>query len=331
MSKVLESTDLQNVLEVKDLQIEFKVDEQYYKAVQGVNFHIAPGETLGLVGESGCGKSVTSMSVMRLLKDPTKVSGQIMYQGRDLLKLTENQMRQVRGNEIGMIFQEPMTSLNPVHKIGRQIGETLLLHRGMSASRARKESIEMLKRVGIPRAEQIVDEYPHQLSGGMRQRVMIAIAMACNPSLLIADEPTTALDVTIQAQILELMKQLAKENGTSILLITHDLGVVAETCDRVAVMYAGRIVEEGPVRKIFKNPQHPYTRGLLNSIPKLTGERKRLEPIEGNVPSLRNMPDGCRFAPRCPFAMDKCVAHNPDLFEVEDGHRSRCFLQEGGQ
>jgi oligopeptide/dipeptide ABC transporter ATP-binding protein len=320
-----------NVLEVKDLQIEFQIDEKYYKAVQGVDFHIQPGETLGLVGESGCGKSVTSLSIMRLLKDPTKVTGQVFYNNRDLLELSEPQMRKVRGNEIGMIFQEPMTSLNPVHKIGRQISETLLLHRGMNKSQAHKEAIEMLKRVGIPRPEQIVDEYPHQLSGGMRQRVMIAIAMACSPSLLIADEPTTALDVTIQAQILELMKKLAKENGTSILLITHDLGVVAETCDRVAVMYAGRIVEEGPVRKIFHNPQHPYTRGLLNSIPKMTGERKRLEPILGNVPSVRNMPEGCRFAPRCPFVMDKCIPNNPDLYEVEEGHTSRCFLQEGAQ
>lgn len=322
---------MSNVLDVKDLQIEFKIDEQYYKAVQGVSFHIQAGETLGIVGESGCGKSVTSLAVMGLLQSPTKISGEILYNDRNLLEVPDGQMRKIRGNEIGMIFQEPMTSLNPVHKIGRQIGETLVLHRGMTPRQALRESVEMLKRVGIPRAEQIIDEYPHQLSGGMRQRVMIAIAMACSPSLLIADEPTTALDVTIQAQILELMKTLAKEHGTSIMLITHDLGVVAETCERVAVMYAGRVVEEGPVRKIFHNPQHPYTRGLLNSIPKLVGERKRLEPIEGTVPSLRNMPDGCRFAARCPFVMDKCIANNPDLFEVEAGHTSRCFLQEGGQ
>ncbi|MFD1673461.1 ABC transporter ATP-binding protein [Alicyclobacillus fodiniaquatilis] len=322
---------MSSVLEVNDLQIEFQIDEQYYKAVQNVSFHIKAGETLGLVGESGCGKSVTSMALMRLLKQPTKISGEVLYHGRDLLTISESEMRQVRGNELGMIFQEPMTSLNPVHKIGRQIGETLLLHRGMKSNEARKEAIAMLKQVGIPRPEQIVDDYPHQLSGGMRQRVMIAIAMACNPKLLIADEPTTALDVTIQAQILDLMRNLAKENGTSILLITHDLGVVAEMCERVAVMYAGRIVEEGPVRKIFHNPQHPYTRGLLSSIPKLTGERKRLDSIDGNVPSLRNMPDGCRFAPRCPFVMDKCIKHNPDLFQVEDEHTSRCWLQEGGQ
>lgn len=322
---------MSNVLEVNDLQIEFPIDETYYKAVQGVSFHIGAGETLGIVGESGCGKSVTSLSIMRLLSDKTRVSGEVVYNDKDLLKLTDAQMRKIRGNEIGMIFQEPMTSLNPVHKIGRQVGETLFLHRGMSTREAYRASIEMLQRVGIPRAEQIVDEYPHQLSGGMRQRVMIAIAMACNPTLLIADEPTTALDVTIQAQILELMRNLAKDNGTSILLITHDLGVVAEMCDRVVVMYAGRVVEEGAVRQIFHNPQHPYTKGLLNSIPKLIGERTRLQPIEGNVPSLQNMPEGCRFAARCPFVMDKCIAHNPDLFQVEDGHASRCFLQEGAK
>lgn len=322
---------MSNVLEVKDLQIEFPIDEQYYTAVQGVSFHIEPGETLGIVGESGCGKSVTSLSIMRLLGSSTRISGDIYYNDKNLLQLSEPQMRKIRGNEIGMIFQEPMTSLNPVHKIGRQVGETLFLHRGMSSRQAYRASIEMLERVGIPRADQIVDEYPHQLSGGMRQRVMIAIAMACDPTLLIADEPTTALDVTIQAQILELMRNLAKDNGTSILLITHDLGVVAEMCDRVAVMYAGHVVEEGSVRQIFHNPQHPYTRGLLNSIPNLTGDRKRLEPIQGNVPSLQNMPMGCRFAPRCPFVMDKCIANNPNLYHIEDGHGSRCFLQEEAQ
>ena len=315
-----------NVLEVRDLQIEFQIDEKYYKAVNSISFDIREGETLGLVGESGCGKSVTSLGVMRLLQEPTKVKGSITYQGKDLLKLSESQMRSVRGNEISMIFQEPMTSLNPVHKIGRQIGESLLLHKGMTIRQAREESIHLLQQVGIPRAEQIVDEYPHQLSGGMRQRVMIAIAMACNPNLLIADEPTTALDVTIQAQILDLMRKVARENHTAILLITHDLGVVAEMCDRVAVMYAGKIVEEGPVAKIFHNPQHPYTRGLLNSIPKIEGERKRLQPIEGNVPSLRNMPNGCRFAPRCPFVMDVCRVQDSDFYEVEADHRSRCHL-----
>jgi len=263
---------------------------------------------------------------MRLLTPQTKVSGEVSYQGKNLLELPEAKMRGIRGNEISMIFQEPMTSLNPVHRIGAQIGESLVLHRGMSVKQARQQAIELLKQVGIPRPEQIVDEYPHQLSGGMRQRVMIAIAMACNPSLLIADEPTTALDVTIQAQILDLMRRLTKENRMATLLITHDLGVVAEMCDRVAVMYAGRIVEEGTVEKIFRNPQHPYTIGLLNSIPKLDGERGRLHPISGNVPSLRNMATGCRFHPRCPKAMDACREQEPNFYNVEDEHRSRCWL-----
>ena len=315
-----------NVLEVNNLQIQFRIDEQYYSAVRDVNFYIREGETLGLVGESGCGKSVTSLAVMRLLQDPTRVSGEVNFRDKNLLDLPERQMRSIRGNEISMIFQEPMTSLNPVHKIGRQIGESLVLHRGLSPRQAKQKAIELLTQVGIPRPEQIVDEYPHQLSGGMRQRVMIAIAMACNPKLLIADEPTTALDVTIQAQILDLMRKLKDEFGTSILLITHDLGVVAETCDRVAVMYAGRIVEQGPVKKIFRNPQHPYTIGLLNSIPKIDGERQRLQPIEGNVPSLRNMPEGCRFAPRCPHAMEICREKDADFYETEAEHQTRCWL-----
>ncbi|QQE80387.1 ABC transporter ATP-binding protein [Alicyclobacillus sp. SO9] len=314
-----------NLLDVKDLRIQFRIDEEYYSAVQGVDFSIKEGETLGLVGESGCGKSVTSMSIMRLLQPPAKISGTIQFRGKDLLKATESQMQDIRGNEISMIFQEPMTSLNPVHKIGGQIGESLMLHKGMSKRQARSEAIRLLKQVGIPRPEQIVDEYPHQLSGGMRQRVMIAIAMACNPALLIADEPTTALDVTIQAQILDLMRDLAKERNMATLLITHDLGVVAEMCDRVAVMYAGRIVEQGPVRKIFNNPQHPYTVGLMHSIPKIVGSKDRLSPIEGNVPSLRNMPKGCRFAPRCPHAMEVCH-QDPPFYEVEEAHRSRCWL-----
>lgn len=314
------------MLEVNDLKIQFRIDEKYYSAVHGVNFHIEEGETLGLVGESGCGKSVTSLAVMRLLNQQTKVSGSVMYQGKNLLDLTESQMRGIRGNEISMIFQEPMTSLNPVHRIGAQIGESLVLHRGMSVKRAREQAVDLLKQVGIPRPEQIVDEYPHQLSGGMRQRVMIAMAMACSPSLLIADEPTTALDVTIQAQILDLMRRLTQENRMATLLITHDLGVVAEMCDRVAVMYAGKIVEEGPVREIFRNPQHPYTIGLLNSIPKLEGERGRLHPISGNVPSLRNMASGCRFHPRCPKVMDVCKEQEPDFYKVGEEHYSRCWL-----
>ncbi|MDQ0189013.1 ABC transporter ATP-binding protein [Alicyclobacillus cycloheptanicus] len=315
-----------NILEVRDLNINFQIDEKYYSAVQNVSFHIAEGETLGLVGESGCGKSVTSLAIMRLLQETTKVTGTIDFKGQNLLDLTEPQMRKVRGNDIAMIFQEPMTSLNPVYKIGTQIGESLLLHKGMTVKQAQLKAIELLKQVGIPRAEQIANEYPHQLSGGMRQRVMIAIAMACQPHLLIADEPTTALDVTIQAQILDLMRKLTADNKMSTLLITHDLGVVAEMCDRVAVMYAGRIVEEGPVRTIFHNPQHPYTIGLLKSLPKIEGERTRLQPIEGNVPSLRNMPAGCRFAPRCPHAMEVCRTEDPSPALVEDAHEVRCWL-----
>lgn len=325
---------LAHVLDVKNLQIQFRIEERYFNAVDNVNFHLDEGETLGLVGESGCGKSVTSLAVMRLLQHPTRINGSVEFKGRNLLDLGEREMRSIRGNDIAMIFQEPMTSLNPVHKIGFQIVESLWLHQHVRGSQARKRAIELLQQVGIPRAEQIVDEYPHQLSGGMRQRVMIAMAMACNPSLLIADEPTTALDVTIQAQILDLMRKLTKENKMSTLLITHDLGVVAEMCDRVAVMYAGRIVEQGPVRQIFRNPQHPYTIGLLHAIPKIDGERKRLYSIEGNVPSLRNMPQGCRFAPRCPHAMDLCRAQDPPLVQVEPDHQSKCWLhtsEEGGK
>lgn len=320
------ASSVENVLEVKNLEIQFQIHEKYYSAVKDVDFFIRQGETLGLVGESGCGKSVTSLAIMRLLQDSAKVSGTVLYNGRDLLKLPESKMRGIRGNEISMIFQEPMTSLNPVHRIGRQIGESLMLHKGMSARRARQEAIELLRKVGIPRADEVVDDYPHQFSGGMRQRVMIAIAMACEPKLLIADEPTTALDVTIQAQILDLMRKLAKENHMAILLITHDLGVVAEMCDRVAVMYAGRVMEQGPVREIFRNPQNPYTIGLMNSIPKLEGERTRLQPIEGNVPSVRNMPQGCRFTARCPYVMDICREHDPGLLAVGENHISRCWL-----
>lgn len=319
---------MSKLLEVNDLKIQFLLDEEYYSAVEGVSFHIEAGETLGLVGESGCGKSVTSLALMGLLQSPAKVSGSIKFRDTELTMLSEKRMRSIRGNEISMIFQEPMTSLNPVHKVGRQIGESLILHKGLSGRKAFNQAIALLAQVGIPRPEEIVNEYPHHLSGGMRQRVMISTAMACNPQLLIADEPTTALDVTIQAQILDLIRSLSKERNMSTLLITHDLGVVAEMCDRVAVMYAGKVVEQGPVRSIFKNPQHPYTIGLLNSIPKMTGEKGRLHPIEGNVPSLRNMPAGCRFAPRCPYAMDIC-ATEPDLYEVEQSHVSRCWLHAG--
>ncbi|QRF24767.1 ABC transporter ATP-binding protein [Alicyclobacillus sp. TC] len=306
------------------------MEGNYFHAVRDVSFKIEPGETLGLVGESGCGKSVTSLALVRLLTQSARVTGKIEYQGKNLLELPERDMRDIRGNEISMIFQEPMTSLNPVYKIGAQISETLLLHKDISPREAFQQSLEMLKKVGIPRPEDIMDEYPHQLSGGMRQRIMIAIAMACNPKLLIADEPTTALDVTIQAQILELMKGISKDLGTSILLITHDLGVVAEMCDRVAVMYAGQIVEQGSVDDIFFNPQHPYTRGLLNAIPKIDAEQKqRLQPIEGNVPPITRMPKGCRFSPRCMHASDRCRAQQPGFFQVDNAeHLSRCWLNE---
>lgn len=315
-----------NVLEVRDLDIQFEIDEKYYSAVKGVSFDLREGETLGLVGESGCGKSVTSLAMMRLLPDTARIHGSVTYGGQDLLRVPESKMRSIRGNDLSMIFQEPMTSLNPVHKIGRQIGESLILHRGLTPRQALRQSVELLKMVGIPRADDVIYDYPHQFSGGMRQRVMIAMAMACQPKVLIADEPTTALDVTIQAQILDLIRKLARENNMTTLLITHDLGVVAEMCDRVAVMYAGKVVERGDVREIFHNPQHPYTVGLMNSIPKIVGPRERLNPIDGNVPSLRNMPNGCRFAPRCPHAMDICRQKDPELVETSEAHESRCWL-----
>jgi len=316
---------LANVVEVSGLQVEFPIGDSYCKAVRGVSFNMSEGQKLGLVGESGCGKSVTALALMSLLPPLAKVSGTISFLGKNLLEATEAERQKIRGNQISMIFQEPMTSLNPVHRIGDQIGESLLLHKGMSGAEARQEAIRLLEHVGIARAAQVVDEYPHQLSGGMRQRVMIAIAMACHPSLLIADEPTTALDVTIQAQILDLMQKVAQDFGTSILMITHNLGVVAEMCDHVAVMYAGNIVEQGEVRQVFHHPAHPYTRGLLNSLPGITGKRSRLQPIEGNVPSIRNIPDGCAFAPRCREARVECREGVPPFHQVEPGHRSRCF------
>ncbi|MHB1955459.1 MAG: ABC transporter ATP-binding protein, partial [Sulfobacillus sp.] len=289
---------MSNVLEVDSLSVEFRINGEYFHAVQDVSFHIENGETLGIVGESGCGKSVTSLALLRLLTKSARVGGSVSYKGRNLLGLSDRDMRQIRGNEVSMIFQEPMTSLNPVYKIGAQISEALRLHTQTTPRRAWQQSMEMLRSVGIARAEGIMDEYPHQLSGGMRQRVMIAMAMVCNPQLLVADEPTTALDVTIQAQILDLMRKLSKDLGTSVLLITHDLGVVAEMCDRVAVMYAGQIVEQGTAKDIFHDPQLPYTRGLLNAIPKLdAASKERLQPIEGNVPTLTRMPKACHFAP----------------------------------
>lgn len=318
------------LLEISNLKTYFFSDNGHVPAVNGVDLYINKGETLGVVGESGCGKSVTSLSIMRLLTDtPGKVvDGSILFEGRDLLSFSENEIRKVRGNEIAMIFQEPMTSLNPVYKIGQQIGEAVQLHLKYDKKQAREHVIKMLKLVGIPRAEEIIDEFPYQLSGGMRQRIMIAMAMSCDPTLLIADEPTTALDVTIQAQILELMKKLKEEKGTAIMLVTHDLGVVAEMCDRVVVMYAGKVVEEADVLEIFENPKHPYTKGLLNSVPKLGRKTNRLESIPGNVPTPANMPQGCKFAPRCSQVMDICKVQDPDLLQIADGHQCRCFLYQ---
>ena len=319
------------LLEVDDLKTYFYTRDGVVRAVDGVSFTVYPGETLAVVGESGCGKSVTSLSIMRLIASPPGriVSGRLMFGGRDLRGLTEDEMRQVRGNEISMIFQEPMTSLNPVLTIGRQIAEALVLHRGMTRVEALARAVEMLTLVNIPEAARRIEQYPHQLSGGMRQRVMIAMALACNPRLLIADEPTTALDVTIQAQILDLMRALKEKTGTAIVLITHDLGVVAEMAQRVVVMYAGRKVEEALVGQIFERPRHPYTQGLLNSIPKLEGAgataRTRLEEIPGMVPSLKDEIVGCIFAPRCQHAVERCRREYPPLEQKAPGHFVACW------
>ncbi|MEC9488170.1 MAG: ABC transporter ATP-binding protein, partial [Halanaerobium sp.] len=295
------------LIEVRGLQTYFYTEDGVVKAVDGVDFEIYKGETLGVVGESGCGKSVTSLSIMRLIPNPPGkiVGGDILFEGDSLLKKSESEMRKIRGNDISMIFQEPMTSLNPVYTVGDQIAEAIILHQKVSKKEAIERAVEMLRKVGIPLPEQRVNEYPHQLSGGMRQRVMIAMALSCNPKMLIADEPTTALDVTIQAQILELMNELKNEFDASIMMITHDLGVIAEVADRVAVMYAGKIVEYSDAVSIFKNPKHPYTWGLLKSIPRLDKTTERLMNIEGVVPNPLFFPDGCKFHTRCPFADDK--------------------------
>lgn len=316
------------VLDIKALKTYFFTDDGEIPAVDDVNFYINSGEILGIVGESGCGKSVTSLSIMGLLPSPPGkiVGGQIMFKGEDLTRASEKRMRQVRGNEIAMIFQEPMTSLNPVFTIGEQLIEALLIHTKESKKQAQRRAVEIMKMVGLPRAEDLMNEYPHQLSGGMRQRVMIAMAMICGPQLLIADEPTTALDVTIQAQILKLMKRLNEETGTAIMLITHDLGVVAEMCKRVIVMYSGKIVEEGDAKSIFKYPKHPYTVGLIQSVPDLREKKPRLYSIPGNVPKPGSIKTGCQFAPRCEHAFDRCFAETPELLETEEGQRVRCWL-----
>jgi len=322
-------TSLKRILEVSNLQTHFSTDNGVVKAVDGVSFHIDRGETLAVVGESGSGKSVTSLSIMRLLEAPHGriVGGSILLEGEDLVRKTEAEMRRVRGNDISMIFQEPMTSLNPVYTVGEQIAESIRIHQGKTPQQAMKRAVEMLDLVGISEPARRAKTFPHQMSGGMRQRVMIAIALSCNPKLLIADEPTTALDVTIQAQILELMRDLQREIGMSILFITHDLGVVAEIADRVVVMYAGRAVEEGSVLDIFARPRMPYTAGLMNSIPRIdrAAERQeRLLAIVGNVPSPFSLPQGCSFHPRCGYVQERCKAAVPPLEDSGDGHMVRC-------
>ena len=319
------------LLEVKDLRTYFFTMDGVVKAVDGVSYDLEEGETLGLVGESGCGKSVSALSLMRLIPDPPGkiIGGEILLDGEDVLKVGMEDMREIRGAKIAMVFQEPMTSLNPVLTIERQITETLQLHMGMSKQESRRESVNLLARVGIPDPDSRIKQYPHQFSGGMRQRVMIAMALSCNPRLIIADEPTTALDVTIQAQILDLMKSLTSESGVALIVITHNLGVVARYADRVNIMYAGKVIERGSAREIYANPRHPYTVGLLQSVPRLDLPRKaRLDPIEGQPPDLINLPAGCSFRERCRWAIDKCATDTPELMETGEGHLSACWRSE---
>lgn len=318
----------EKILEVKDLKTSFYTHVGEVQAVRGVSYTVHKGEAIGIVGESGSGKSVTSMSVMRLLQYPGTIKeGDISFKGESIVNKSAKEMMAIRGNEMAMIFQDPMTSLNPVYTIGDQIMEAIIRHQSVSKAEAREKAIEMLRLVGIPSPESRVDNYPHEFSGGMRQRAMIAIALSCQPDLLIADEPTTALDVTIQAQILELMKELKEKINTSIILITHDLGVVADVCSRIIVMYGGLIMEEGTAEEIFYNPKHPYTMGLLKSIPRMDlGQKKRLVPIAGTPPDLLKPPKGCPFAARCPYAMKVCVEERPPYFYAGEGHRSMCWL-----
>ena len=320
----------QSVLDVERLKTYFFLDDnEVARAVDDVNFSIEPGETVALVGESGSGKSITSLSIMQLINKPGRiVNGSISLEGQNLLDKSNRQMTKIRGNDIAMIFQEPMTALNPVFTIGNQIVEVLRKHKKMSKPQAKKRAIELLKMVGFPRAEATMDEYPHQLSGGMRQRAMIAIAISCEPKLLIADEPTTALDVTIQSQILDLMNDMKERMNMSLLLITHDLGVVAEYADRIMVMYGGQIVEQSNKRGIFKDPKHPYTNGLLGSLPDIYDDEERLQTIQGTVPAAHRFPNGCRFSTRCPHVMEKCIQSNPDLMKIDADHHVRCYLYE---
>ena len=324
------------LLEVKNLKTYFYTEDGIVRAVDGVDFHVNPGEVLGIVGESGCGKSVTSLSIMRLIGIPGKiVEGQILFDGKDLVQASEEDMMQVRGNRISMIFQQPQSALNPVFKAGDQISEVLNIHQDFGKEAGKKRAVELLKLVGIPEPESRAESFPHELSGGMAQRVMIAMALACVPDLLIADEPTTALDVTIQAQILDLMRDMKTQLGSAMILITHDLGVIAEMANRVAVMYAGEIVEQSPVDALFDTPLHPYTQGLIGSIPVLGEIRERLEVIPGSVPNLVNLPIGCRFAPRCKARVEHnleiCTDNRPELIEVSEGHKVRCWLYQDAE
>ena len=325
-----------HLLEINDLQTQFPTRAGLVKSVNSVSFHIDEGELLGLVGESGCGKSITALSIMRLIAEPGRIAGgSIKFKGEELTMASDDRMREIRGNDIAMIFQDPMTSLNPVYTVGEQIAEALRLHRKLNKKQAWDAAIEAMKEVSIPSPERRVNDYPHQLSGGMRQRVMIAMALACDPELLIADEPTTALDVTIQAQILELLDDLRKTRKLAVLLITHDLGVIAETADRVCVMYTGKIVEESGIDEIFAKPKHPYTQGLLKSVPKLSTDAiekdVRLQTIEGTVPSPTNLPDGCHFAPRCAYRMERCVHGEIPLYELPNDVKVRCLLYDEEQ
>lgn len=318
------------LLSVKNLRTFFHTDQGVARAVDGISFDVSAGRTLALVGESGCGKSVTALSVLRLVPSPPGIvqADVLRFAGKDLLAMSPREMRRIRGNDITMIFQEPMTSMNPVFRVGHQIAAVLRLHRGLNAEDARRECIALLDRVGIPAPARRVDDYPHQMSGGMLQRVMIAMALACNPKLLIADEPTTALDVTIQAQILDLLQVLQRETGMAILLITHDLGIVAESADEVVVMYAGKKVEQGSVRAIFAAPMHPYTRGLFASLPALQPRKQRLYTIRGSVPAATAFPTGCRFHPRCPYALERCKTDDPPFLEGDGGHGAACWLHD---
>ena len=330
------SENKQPLLEIKNLKTYFFTEDGVVRAVDGVDFYVNPGEVLGIVGESGCGKSVTALSIMRLISQPGKIeAGEIFFDGKDLVKATEQEMMQVRGNRISMIFQQPQSALNPVIRAGDQISEVLNIHQDFGKEAGKKRAIELLKLVGIPEPESRAESFPHELSGGMAQRVMIAMALACVPDLLIADEPTTALDVTIQAQILDLMRDMRTQLGSAMILITHDLGVIAEMADRVAVMYAGEIVEQSPVVTLFDRPLHPYTKGLLGSIPVLGEVRERLDVIPGSVPNLVNLPSGCRFAPRCmpriEYNLSVCTEKRPELVDVASGHKVRCWLYQDSE